>query len=62
MAYMNDSYQTETDRTTTGLADKFDELGIEYNDGNGIEVVQGGHDWFTWPQILRDYVTTTLWK
>lgn len=62
MAYHNSSYQTDTDRTTLGLAEKFDELGIEYNGGNGIDVVQGGHDWFTWPQIIKNYIETTLWK
>lgn len=62
MALKNSSYQTETDRTTVGLADKLDELGIAYNGGNGIYLVQGSHDWFTWPQIIKDYFANYLWK
>lgn len=56
------AYHGDTDMTTMGLAEKLDELGIPYNNGNDIVIVQGGHDWFTWPQILRDFVSTTLWK
>lgn len=63
MALKNDSYQTDKDRTSIGLAEKFDELGIAYNNGTkGVYIVQGGHDWFTWPQILKNYIETTLWK
>lgn len=62
MALMNSSYQTDSDRTTVGLAEKLDELEFSYNNGNGVYIVQGGHDWFTWPQIIKDYVETTLWK
>ncbi len=63
MALKNDSYQTDKDRTSIGLAEKFDELGIAYNNGTkGVYTVQGGHDWFTWPQILKNYIETTLWK
>lgn len=61
-AYINSSYQTDSDRTSLGLAEKFDELGISYNDGNGMKIVQGGHDWYTWDQLLKDYILTTLWK
>lgn len=60
--YMHETYHTDEDKTIIGFAELLDAAGIEYNDGNGYVVVQGGHDWFTWPQILRDYVTTTLWK
>lgn len=62
MALKNDSYQTDSDRTLIGLADKLDEKEISYNAGNGVYIVQGGHDWFTWPQILKNYVETSLWK
>lgn len=39
----------------------------EYLDENdipyiGLNVVEGGHDWFTWPQTLKDFIETTLWK
>lgn len=33
--------------------------GVAYT---GLNVVEGGHDWFTWPQTLQDFVSTTLWK
>lgn len=33
--------------------------GVEYD---GLHVVQGGHDWFTWPQLLQDFVQNFLWK
>lgn len=56
------AYHGERDMTTIGLAEKLDELSIPYNNGNGYVIVQGGHDWFTWPQIIRDYARTTLWK
>ncbi len=62
MALKNNSYQTESDRTTVGFADKLDELGIAYNGGNGIYLVQGSHDWFTWPLIIDDYFANYLWK
>lgn len=40
---------------------------IEYLDENEIEytglyLVEGGHDWFTWPQVLKNFVETFLWK
>ncbi len=62
MALINGNYQTEEDNTTVGFAEKLDELGITYNNGEGVYIVQGGHDWFTWPQILKNFVETTLWK
>lgn len=62
MALQNSSYQTDSDRTTVGFGDKLTAAGIEYNGGEEIYIVQGGHDWFTWPQIIRHYVETTLWK
>lgn len=36
-----------------------DENGVEYT---GLTVVEGGHDWFTWPQLLKDFVENFLWK
>lgn len=35
------------------------DVGVDYV---GLNVVEGGHDWFTWPQTLRDFVATALWK
>ena len=45
-----------------GFAQVLDEHGIEYNNGDGYKVVNGGHDWYTWDQLLRDFYVTTLWK
>lgn len=36
-----------------------DENQVEYT---GLTVVEGGHDWFTWPQLLRDFIENFLWK
>lgn len=55
-------YRAEEDNTVLGIADKLDEIGVEYNGGNGIYIVDGSHDWFNWPQVLREYVTKVIWK
>ena len=44
------------------FAEKLGACGVTYNAGNGTKIVPGMHDWFNWPQVIRDYVTTTLWK
>jgi len=36
----------------------FEENGIEY----GYEVVNGGHDWYAWPQLMYRFATKYLWK
>ncbi len=59
---MHVSYHTETDKTLIGLKELLDANEIPYNNGHDYVTVQGGHDWFTWPQILKDYLETTLWK
>ena len=59
---MENSYHTDRDRTLIGIKEKLDAAEITYNNGGCYVTVEGGHDWFTWPQILRDYVSTTLWK
>ena len=56
------AYHGPGDMTAMGLAEKLDELEIPYNNGGDVVVVQGAHDWFTWPQIIRDFASTTLWK
>ncbi len=44
------------------LAD-FDVYLSEHNiEHAGLYVVEGGHDWFTWPQLLKNFVETFLWK
>lgn len=36
-----------------------DKIGVEHE---GVVLVEGAHDWFAWPQLFADFVTTTLWK
>ena len=58
-AYMNGSYQTEKDRTSVGLMDRMDKLGIPYMSFTP----KGGHDYAsTWPQMVRLFATKMLWK
>ena len=59
---MQNTYHTDGDKTLMGLKELLDEAGIEYNNGGGYVTVEGAHDWFTWQQMFKDYVTTTLWK
>lgn len=57
-----ENYGSEEDVMVNSFADKLDECGITYNNGKGVYIVPGSHDWFIWPQILKEYVSTTLWK
>ena len=57
-----EAYHTDEDVTMIGMAEKLDEAGITYNNGEGIYLVPGSHDWFDWPQVLEYYVTNVLWK
>ncbi len=41
------------------FSEYLDENGVEYT---GLVVVEGGHDWFTWPQLLADFMENFLWK
>ena len=41
------------------FSEYLDENNIEYT---GLYIVEGGHDWFTWPQIFYNFVETFLWK
>lgn len=59
---MQNSYHTDKDKTLMGIKEKLDAAEITYNNGGCYVTVEGAHDWFTWPQIFRDYVSTTLWK
>lgn len=59
---MQNTYHTDGDKTLMGMKELLDAAGITYNGGGSYVTVEGAHDWFTWPQIFRDYVTTTLWK
>ena len=59
---MQNSYHTDGDKTLMGFKELLDAAEITYNRGGSYVTVEGAHDWFTCPQILRDYVSTTLWK
>lgn len=58
MALMNNSYDTEGDRTTNGLRDKLDELGIKYS----FETKNGAHDWGMWREALTTFTKDFLWN
>ncbi len=58
MAYVNDTYGQEGDRTSLGLKDNMDEAGISYR----FHEVDGSHDWFVWPQLLNIFAENYLWK
>lgn len=58
MAYVNDSYQQEGDRTSLGLKENMDAAGIPYR----FHEVDGAHDWFVWPQLLNIFAENYLWK
>lgn len=59
---MQDTYHTDGDKTLMGVKEQLDAAEIVYNKGNSYVTVEGAHDWFTWPQIFRDYVSNELWK
>lgn len=40
------------------MRDKLDDEKIPYT----FQIVQGSHDWFTWPQLLKTFAEYTLWK
>lgn len=55
-------YHKELDCTVVGFKEKLEAAEIEYNNGGSYVTAEGSHDWFTWQQILKDYIETTLWK
>ena len=57
-----ENYGSDEDVMVVSFAEKLGACGVTYNAGNGTKIVPGMHDWFNWPQVIRDYVTTTLWK
>lgn len=58
MAYTNESYGTDEDRTVQGFVDNLNENEVPFS----YHEVEGGHEWFTWMQLLRIFGTETLWK
>lgn len=59
---VQNTYHTSGDKTLVGIKEKLDAAGIPYNNGDGYTVVEGAHDWFTWPLIILDYFPNYLWK
>ena len=60
--YTGTSYHTDSDKSAQGFAELLDGVGITYNEGRGMIIVQGAHDWYTWQQNLKDFVENYLWK
>lgn len=58
MAYINDTYHTDKAIGTLDILEKLDEAGIDYH----FYEVQGGHDWSTWPQLIKIFAEKYLWK
>lgn len=50
---------TEGQTPMVPFTEYMDENKIEYT---GLYLIEGGHDWFTWPQVLKNFVETFLWK
>ncbi len=49
---------TGPDYKTLALRDRLDTVCIPYT----FSIVQGSHDWFTWPQLLKIMIEDCLWK
>ncbi len=60
--FLDTTYHTNTDKTITGLRELLEKQEIFCNGGGNPVVVDGSHDWFSWPVLLKDYVETALWK
>ena len=50
------------DVSTRAFARALDAAGISYNNGTSFAIVPDAHDWFTWPQLAKDYFENYLWK
>ncbi|MCC8101512.1 MAG: hypothetical protein LIP11_04375 [Clostridiales bacterium] len=57
-AYVNTTYNTDEDRSTLGFIDSLDAAEIPYT----VHIVKGGHDFFTWSQLIRLFAEECLWK
>lgn len=58
MALMNDSYNTASDRTTTGFVDKLNTLNLT---NYKLEILNGAHDWYVWRESFTNFVKDHLW-
>ena len=58
MALMNDSYNTASDRTTTGFVDKLNTLNLT---NYKLEILNGAHDWKVWRESFTNFVKDHLW-
>lgn len=61
-AYREISMYGDDNISSLGIAQLFDEQGITYNGGNGYYIAKGAHDWYTWTEMMHDFLVTTLWK
>ena len=48
--------------STRGFAKALDAAGVSYNNDSSYVIVPGAHDWFTWPELVKDYFENYLWK
>lgn len=57
--YMRGGAGTPADTfSNVSLAIKFGAAGIKYD----WKIVDGGHDWYTWPELMHIFATEYLWK
>ena len=62
MAFMRRNFHQDEVSSTLGMAWLLDNLGVDYNNKGSLTIVPGAHDWFTWPQLLCDFISGYLWK
>ena len=53
------SLADEPDTSIQGLKALLEEYEVPYDD---FVLVPGGHDWFAWSQLLRNFMLNSLWK
>lgn len=58
---ISSGYHGDQDCTLVGFKEDLEAAEIPYNNGGNYVTADGAHDWFTWQQILKDYVETFLW-
>ena len=53
------SLADEPDTSVQGFKALLEEFDVKYDD---FVLVPGGHDWFAWSQLLRNFMLNSLWK
>lgn len=56
------SFGGEEDVTMIGMAKVLSDHGIPFNNGKGIYIADGSHDWFSWQKILYAYLQSGIWR